>query len=278
MAEAAEEVIEEEIVEEVIEDEVTPTWPEDWRVQIAGEDEKALKQLGRYQSPADIWTKARALEQRITSGELKDNAPFPEKGSDEEKATWRANNQIPDSADKYEIKHEIGEEEKPVIDAFLQFAHERNIPQKNVGDMVDWFYNKQEGDLEAMAEESKVQAQEAEDNLRAEWGAEYRAYVNHVDNLIELAPAEVKDIFLDAQLADGRTLRNSPEAMKFLLGLALEQNPITTLTPGKGGDTLDSIEDRMEEIRGKMNTPEYQKGPLRKEYNELLTARARYRK
>ena len=42
MAEAAEEVVEEEIVEEVVEDEVTPTWPEDWRVQIAGEDEKAV--------------------------------------------------------------------------------------------------------------------------------------------------------------------------------------------------------------------------------------------
>ena len=89
---------------------ITATWPEDWRVQIAGEDEKALKQLGRYQSPADIWTKARALEQRITSGELKDYSPFPEKGSDDDKAAWRANNQIPEAPGKYELGREVGEE------------------------------------------------------------------------------------------------------------------------------------------------------------------------
>src|SRR5260221_8933915 len=46
-------------------------WPADWRKNIAGEDEKEIAQIGRYASPADIWKKARALEQRMSSGELR---------------------------------------------------------------------------------------------------------------------------------------------------------------------------------------------------------------
>lgn len=36
-------------------------WPEDWQKKLAGEDEKELKQVSRYQSPEDVWKKARAL-------------------------------------------------------------------------------------------------------------------------------------------------------------------------------------------------------------------------
>src|SRR5260221_502615 len=35
-------------------------WPDNWQARLAGDDEKALKQLGRYGSPEDIWKKARS--------------------------------------------------------------------------------------------------------------------------------------------------------------------------------------------------------------------------
>jgi hypothetical protein len=259
-------------------DDNQPLWRDDWRDQLVlaetDEDkEKELGQLGRYQSPKDIWTKTRALEQKLSSGEYKQTTPYPEKGTDEQKAEWRTNNGVPEAADKYELGREVGEEEKPVIDKFLGFAHERNIPGAHVKDMVDWFYTKQEADLEQINEEQKAVAKAAEDELRVEWGADYRAYINHVDNLIESAPKDVKEVLLDAVLPTGESLRDNPPAMKFLLGLALEKNPITTLVPG-GGDQASAIQDEIDEIKGKMNTKEYQNSPkMRARYRELIAAR-----
>jgi hypothetical protein len=130
MAEAAEEIdVEMDTTGDTSEEttEVTPAWPDDWRQQIAGDDEKALNQLGRYATPADIWTKARALEQRISSGiwtkaraleqrissgELQDQSPFPDKGTEDEQAAWRAERNLPDAPDKYEISREMEKEER----------------------------------------------------------------------------------------------------------------------------------------------------------------------
>lgn len=46
-------------------------WPEDWRSKVAGEDAKELARLQRMGSPADVWKAYRALEAKISSGQLK---------------------------------------------------------------------------------------------------------------------------------------------------------------------------------------------------------------
>ena len=90
---------------------------------------------------------------------------------------------------------------------------------------------------------------------------------------METAPAGVKDQLLDAQLPGGGSMRDNPEAMKFLLGLALEQVPFTTVVPA-GGDQMSSIQDEIDEIKGKMNTKEYKQtnSKMRARYYELLKA------
>ena len=280
MAEAAEEEVIEEI-EEIEEEEETAAWREDWRTAMAGDDEKALEQLGRYADPVAVWTKARALEQKLSSGEYKQTTPFPDKGTDEDKATWRVNNQIPDTFDKYDIGREIKGEtedeikaEKEVIDNFLEFAHSKNMPGDQVKNMVDFFYIRRDEDADAAAEASLAVRNETEDKLRAEWGTDYRGHLNRVNNLIETAPAEIKDVLLDARMGNGTSLRDSPEAMKFLLGLAIMQNPVTTVVP-QGGDQLSSIQDEIDEIKGKMNTKEYRNSPkMKQRYRDLLEAQS----
>lgn len=277
MAEAEEVIEEVEEVEEV--EEQSAAWREDWRTAMAGDDEKALEQLGRYADPTAVWTKARALEQKLSSGEYKQTTPFPDKGSDEEKASWRANNQIPDSFDKYDIGREIKGEtdedikaEQAVIDRFLEFAHSKNMPGDHVKNMVDFFYSRRDEDADAAAEASLAVRNETEENLRAEWGTDYRGHLNRVNNLIETAPADIKEGLLDAMMLNGTTLRDSPEAMKFLLGLAIMQNPVTTVVP-QGGDQLSSIQDEIDEIKGKMNTKEYRNSPkMKQRYRDLLEA------
>src|SRR5690606_3113955 len=69
--------------------------PDDWRERIAGDDEKCLQSLRRYQS-VDNWVKAnRNLAQQIKTGMLR--ATLPENPSDAELAAFRKSWGIPDA-------------------------------------------------------------------------------------------------------------------------------------------------------------------------------------
>ncbi len=274
MAEAAEDIIEETT------DEVTPEnpWPEDWRQRIVGEDEKELSHIGKYATPKDIWTKARSLEQQLSSGEYKRMVPYPEKGTDDEKTKWLKDNGIPDSPKGYELGREIDDDDREPIEGFLEYAHQNRMPPETVNAMVDYFFDRYEKDQEALAEGDKASIESTEDELRTEWGNEYRTNMNKIEGLVSMASKDAGDI-LSARLPDGSMVRGNAGARKFLLQAAMAVNPTTTVVVG-GGDELSAIEDRMEEIKGKMNTQEYKKpgSKLRAEYMKLVEMQQRYKK
>jgi hypothetical protein len=252
-------------------------WPEGWRAQIAGEDEKDLGQLERYKTPADIWTKARSLEQKMSSGEWKQDLPFPADGTDEDKASWREARGLPAEPGKYELSREVDESEKENIDGFLNYAFEHNLSPVDVNAMVDYFYDVAEKQGELVETGDREQQELADDALRSEWGGDYRGNINRIDNLIATAPAEVSEILLDARLSDGTKLRSSPEAMKFLLDMAVNADPITTVV-GKGGDKLTAVEDELDEIKTMMreDRAKYNNSPkVQARYRELLEAQSK---
>jgi len=226
-----------------------------------------------------VWTKTRALEQKLSSGEYKQTTPYPDKGTEDEQKAWRTENQIPETFDKYDIGREIKGEneddvkaERALVDEFLEFAHSKNTPPEQVKTMVEWFYTKRDKDMDAQVEAEGALRQDTEDKLRVEWGNDYRGHLNRINNLIETAPNDIKAGILDSRMPNGMSLRDSPDAMKFLLGLAIMQNPVTTVVP-QGGDQLSSIQDEIDEIKGKMNTKEYRNSPkLKQRYRDLLEA------
>jgi hypothetical protein len=262
MNDAAEEITEE------IEDTPEFEWPTNWRQQIAGDDEKELNHLGKYSTPADLWTKARALEQKLSSGEFKQDVPFPEKGSEEEQIKWRQDHGIPESFEKYELAREVDDDEKEVINQFLEYAHQRNMPADQVNNTVDWFYAKRDQDMELMEQGDKEAQQITEDALRSEWGGEYRAHMNRIEALVDMVPGEGKDLFLDARLPDGTKVRANPDVMKFLLNTALAVNP-ATIVPPPGGDVVSSIQDEIDQIKEVMRND-------RKKYNRDEKMQDRY--
>jgi hypothetical protein len=282
MSATAEEVTE-EVAEETTEETTESPWPETWRESIT-QDEKELAQLGRYKSPADVWTKTRALEQKLSSGEYKQVTPYPEKGSDEEKLAWRKDQGLPEAPDKYDIGREVEEDDKAVIDEYLKYAYENNVAPADVQATVNWFFLKRDADLEAMAEEDKAVAKETEDKLRAEWGPEFRSYMNRVESLIDTAPGELKESLLEARLPDGTMLKHNPDAMRFLLDMALEVNPATVLVPGAGDNLAGAITDELAELKTLMGNKnsEYWKGAKaeghQKRYAELLEAQLKMKK
>jgi hypothetical protein len=254
--------------------EAQPKWPEDWREQLAGENDKELKHLQKYGAPQDIWKKARALEQKISSGEY--TVALPEDPTEEEVAEYRKVRGIPEKPDGYDLSSEeglaIGETDKPVVDRFLEVAHKRNMEPAQVTDSIKWYYEEIERQGQEREERDEQLKQTTEDELRGEWGKDYRRELNIVRNFLATAPEAVRDEIAGARMADGTPLGSHPEFIKWVNHLGRQANPSGTLTGMEPGETVKSIDGRMTEIMEvKRNDPKrYHRENLSAEYTELV--------
>ena len=258
-------------------------WPADWREKLAGDDKKALEQLKRYSAPTDMWAKTRSLEQKLSSGEYKRDVPKPEKPEDLK--AWRAERGIPETPDGYKIELPNGvilsESDKPVVDAFAAQMHEKNWDNAKVNEALSWYYAEQERQLAVRAEADGQFKQVAEDELRGEWGQEYRANMTAVKNLVAGMPEGVAANLLGGRTANGQRIGDSPAMIRWLAQISRELNPAATLLPNVGGDAGKSITDRIADIEKMMGDSgsDYWRGPksesIQSEYRTLIEARDR---
>lgn len=248
-------------------------WPADWR-QKYSTDPKIVKQLERYASPKAALDALFAARLKISSGELK--STLKEGATPEEVATWRTDNGIPESADKYDLTLTnglvVGEADKPMVDEFLAKAHATNMHPSQVKEALGWYFDRQE--QARVAQEAKDSASRAgsEDALRAEYGTDYRRNVAIANQLLDGAPQGVKDQLLAGRLADGTPIGNSPDVIRWLVGMSRELNPIGTVVPGSGTNAVQAVEAEISSLRKMMgdNKSDYWKGPA------AATNQARY--
>jgi len=264
---------------------VAPTWPENWRELKANGDEKMLRRLQRYASPSAAIDALFAAQAKISSGELK--SALKPNATPEEKSAWREENGIPQEANGYEINLPnglvIGASDRPVVDDFLKSAHEANMHPSQVNQALAWYFDKQE---QAVAEQSARDHEtrmHAEDELRAEFGPEYRRNVQIANQLLDGAPEGVKDRLLAGRMADGTPIGNDPSVIRWLVGLSRELNPIATVVPGSGTNAVQAMETEIADLRTKMgdHKSEYWRGPkaqqLQARYRDLVNAQAKAR-
>lgn len=222
----------------------TPTWREDWRQQITT-DEKELAQLGRYASPADVWKKARALEQRMSSGELK--TVLPKDATPDQVKQWRSENGIPEAPDKYELKLReglvIGDEDKPYVQKFMDKVHAKNVNTEQASAFIEAYYDILDEENARAADERGKAEKTVEDGLRAKWGEEYRGNQNRIQALLEA------NLPVDSKLKGGLAsmLKGNQEFAELMEGIARQVMPVTTLIPSDGRSLANSVED---EIKG----------------------------
>lgn len=240
-------------------------WPEDWREKFAGEDAAALKRLQRYASlPAALEALFNA-QKKISSGELRSSLKAD--ATPEERAEWREQNGIPATAADYKIELPsglvVGERDKPVVDAFLKQAHDANMPPDQVNKALGFYFEQQEIVAQEQAAFDIGSQQACEDLLREEYGPEYRKNLVAVTELLNSAPGEITQKLLNGRLEDGTPIGNSPEVIRWLVGLARERNPIGTLVPGSGSNAMQAAENELGNLRKMMGdkTSEYWKGP-----------------
>lgn len=266
------------------------TWPDDWRDQLVGSDEKLLKRMQRYASPRDVANALIAAQNRISSGELR--SALKPNATPEEAAAWRAENGIPDAPEKYDLKMPngivFGEEDKPFVDSFLKSAHAANFHPDQVKAALAWYHQDRETQIEAMAAKDAQQRDATRDELVAEWGVnDFKRNSNQIMSLLDTAPTGVKEILMAARGPDEGALFNNPNVLRFFDSLARQINPVATVVPGVTGNIGTAIGDEIQKLEKMMGnrksdywntaTPSAKatSEKLQARYRELVSARER---
>jgi len=258
---------------------VPATWPDDWRARMAGKDEATLKRLGRFTSPENVFKSFLQLEKKLSSGEAKQG--LPENPTPEQVAEYRKANGIPEKADDYFSNLDglvIGDADKPGLTAFAERMHSLNAPPAVVKEATKWYYETIEQQQAQAAEEDAQFRAETANTLRQEWGNNYKGNISLALSILDTAPPGLKENLLGARLADGRTLGDHPDALRWLTQLAHEINPASTVVPNAGAsagqamtDEIASIEKRQREDRAGYFKDE----AMQARYRDLLQARER---
>jgi hypothetical protein len=247
---------------------------------MAGGDEKLRKQLDRFTTPKDVHNAWRALQTKLSSGEIKSTLPKDAKPEEVEK--WREENGIPAKPEDYKMPEgvAIGDADKPMIEGFLKTMHAKNASPELVQEGIKYYFGLQEQAAAQIAENDVSHKQEMEDTLRAEWGGEYRGNVNSIQAMLSTAPGGIADKILSARMGDGRAIANDPDVLRWLATTARELNPVATVVPA-GGDQAGAINDEIGKLEKMMGNhgSEYWKGPKaaknQERYRQLIEARDR---
>lgn len=263
-------------------DEPEGDWRPDWREKLAAGDEKELKRLQRLQSPLDLHKAYRELEKKLSSGKVRE--ALPENATDEQVAAYRKANGIPDAPEGYLAKLPeglvIGADDKPLVQDFLASVHAKNADPAFVGEALAWWNGVNEKAAAERAAIDKQAAANAADELRAEWGQEYRANFNAANNFLSSAPdlpdgTTFAQMIETVRLPDGSRLGNNATFVKWLARLAADANPAGFIAPQGGGSQLQSVQDERAEIEKLMRTDprSYYKDARKQErYRQLLEA------
>jgi len=258
------------------------TPPADWaslRTQYAKGDEKLEKRLARYSSVEAALDALVAAQNKIASGTVKQ--PLPEKATPEQLAEWRTENGIPSKVDEYDVKLSnglvIGDDDKPHVDAFLNKALDANLKSDQVSKVLDWYYQNQDEQIAALKQADQQTAAATAEEMRKEWGSEYKLNFNLINSMLDTAPQGVKDNMLGARLADGSPLGSNPAVLRWLASTAREINPTATVVPTSGSTAAATVEAEMSSIQKMMGdrNSDYWKGPssekIQSRYRELVS-------
>lgn len=256
--------------------ETKSTWPDDWRDRITKGDESRAKFFSRYASPEA------ALDALVEANKvISKHKAIPQKpGKDakpEEVAAYRASLGVPDKPEAYFDKLPnglvIGDDDKPLFEKFAALMHEENVPTGAMQKVVDWYYKEVVEEGEQQRYEANREAKQAtEDALRQEYGAEYRAQVNGITNLLNSLPDGAGEVLANAVGPDGVSLFNNPAVVRAMVHLVNEINPTASVIPG--GSNPASITSRLGEIKEMMlkEPKKYWSEPIQAEELRLMEA------
>ena len=237
---------------------------EKWRDLAADGDPELLNELKRSKTLKDFGKRFKDMRTKLSKGALlaDDAMPDPEKDPDGAKA-WREARGIPEKPTGYElpkaVKDGLTDEDKPIVDGFLDFMHKRGATPKEVTNAVEFWYGLQEATAADQHKADETALKDVTTALRSDWGPDYKANTALVEKTAaELVPGV--DWF-EARLPDGRLLKHIPEVANALLDIGQWKFGDLELEGGKGGggkNRMTELQDLMKkDIREWRRHPEW---------------------
>lgn len=253
------------------------SWPENWRDEWAAGDEKQRKQLERFTDPKALaksyFEAQKKLSQRATLPTL------PENATPEQVAEYRKAIGVPDDG-KYDTQLGGGfvwaESDNAVLEDFQKHAYESNMPAGEFKKALAWYAKWQEAQQNTVVEQDRSFRAQSEEQLREEWGPDYKRNLNATASLFANMDGELKNSFFMARMPDGRMIGDHPQMVAFFSGLARELNPAATLVPASGGDPVKGVEEQIAAYEQRMSGDRnawFKDTKAQEHYAQLLTAR-----
>ena len=252
--------------------------PEDWRQQLAGEDEKRLNQLSRITDVKSFAESYFNAQDKIRSGETSNG--LPDNPTDEQMNAYREANNIPATVEDYSLALDeglvLGEADERIMGDVYKVAHENNVSNDVVSQLTNAMLKGRDQEEHAIQQQDGLDLQTADRQMRDTWGQDYEMNKNLIRGVLNGLPETVKDEFASARLANGQAVFNSPEMMNFFADAARAMNPSATVVPAGTGNPMQAIEGRKAELEARMSSPEWFKdNAAQKEYRDLLEAQER---
>lgn len=192
-------------------------FPADWRAKMAGTDKELLKDLERYDSPAAVAKANAEAKKKLRSGRPADDEPMPDVEKEPDKAKeWRKARGIPDDPTGYAVpdtvKALVTDADKPRLTAFTEAMHAQGIPSSAAGAVMEWYFKEQDAIATAIAETDKENGESLQEELRSEWGTDFRPNSTLAKRYAEKVFGDVP--WTEARLPDGRRMGDDPRILR----------------------------------------------------------------
>lgn len=253
-------------------------FPDNWREEIAGDNDALLKQLQRMTSPKALADTLVSSRQKIT--ELSANKAPGKDATPEQIKAYREEQGIPEQSAGYWDKVELpdgavmDDDEKAAWQPLLDKLHAKNADPELVNEIAQEFIASEARQAEDRLAQDKLDTQASEDTLRAEWGGDYRANMNTVDNVLnKFVPADQQENIRNARLMDGTPLLSSVVGAKMFAEMGRMVAPAGTVVSANGQTDQSTIEEQLKTYEKQMGGKEwYNNDKAQKHYRELVDA------
>ena len=198
------------------------SWPDDWREQMAGEDDKALNQLKRFKSPQTLLKSYQEAQKRISEGvkPLAVNAD----STPEELAAYRKQMGIPEEASGYGLKFQndaFNESGSEALNGWQEFAHAHNMTPEVAQQALEWYEDIQTAQEQQRSENAWNARVETEVALKQELGGEFESTKAAIGAFLEgKLSAEGKMALLGQTFENGTILGDNIHFVRLMADVA----------------------------------------------------------
>ena len=261
---------------------------DDWRKAMAGEDADALKELGRYNSQADV---AKALVEAKKTIRKGDEGKIKLPGADatpEELAAFHKTIGVPEKPDGYKITAappegmEVSEADKAFLSGVTEKLHAKGgwlATPEGVNAAHTFYYEMMQEQAAQMAAAAVTTAQTTDKELKTEWGSEHKINMTYANSaLTAFVPSGKADDLLNLELAGGGKLGANKTFIQMMAsaGRATTEDAafLATLNGGEGM-SADAVDDEIKAIQALRTTDSKAYDAKAERYKTLLEMQRR---